>query len=454
MKKLLTAMLAVAMTVFMAMPAFAATSTPTTKGSITVSNVQDGKEYAAYKIFDVTYNGDAYSYTIDSTSPWFTTVKNLYTVSQVNGTTTYNVADRGTSAAAVAKALSDALDAMGSKPTPAAFVSGTASNLDLGYYFVTTTTGTVCSLTTTNPNATVVDKNEQPPFEKSVDDQDVEIGQELTYTITGKVPDTTGYNEYTYEVSDTMSAGLTYMDGVTVTFGDEGIDTTGKYEKTSNGFKLTFDMTKYQQHVGKTITITYKAKVNENAVTTEAGNPNAASLKYSNNPADNNSFGTENKVVKVYTCNINIFKHVKDQTTALANAKFKLHNADGKYYKWDEVAKAVTWVVDANDATEVVTDNAGKASFKGLEAGSYKLTETEAPAGYNKLTSDKDVKVTRTGTDPNVTITGNDVDVPNSTGTILPSTGDMGTKALYALGGLMAAGAAVALVARKRASRR
>lgn len=478
MKKLLTAMLAVAMTVFMAMPAFAATSSSTAdagKGSITVTNPQEGATYTAYKIFDVTYDGDGhYAYTISANSPWFElVVKDFFnTTPTANDASILNVdttALKDNKTVAQAAAAFNAVDktmvaSEYQKVLQKVGETMQATDLPLGYYFVTTgATGAVCNLTTTDSSVNIVDKNEVPDFNKTVDDTDanVEIGQELTYTITGKVPDTTGYTEYTYEVSDAMSAGLTYIDGVTVKFGDEAIDTTGKYTLNDNGFTLTFNMVDYQQYVGKTITIIYKAKVNENAVTTEAGNPNKAQLKYSNDPTDNTKFGTDEKVVKVYTCNINILKYDGNHADKkLAGAKFKLYNADGKYYKWDEANKAVTWVDDAKDATEVVTTDDGKASFKGLEAGSYTLTETEAPAGYNKLTSDINVVINRGDDAITATVNGvsngdisNPVKVPNSTGTILPSTGDMGTKVLYALGGLMAAGAVIALVARKRASR-
>lgn len=453
MKKLMIALLAVVMSAFMAVPAFAATSTGQ-KGSIEVTNKHEGQTYTAYKVFDVTYDGDNYSYTIDSSSPWFESTKANFDMEQVNGTTTYNVKElkAGKSAATAANDF----NAVQPKPAGIELTNGKAENLDLGYYFVTTTTGSVCNLTTTNPSVTIVDKNEQPPFEKVVDDQDVNIGQTINYTITGKVPDTTGYANYTYEVTDALSNGLTLNHNVKVMFGDTEI-TSGTLNYDANGFTLNFDMTKYQAHVGKTITITYSAVVNENAVVGAAGNPNAAQLKYSNDPADSTKTKTEDSKVDVYTCEVNILKHkASDEASLLAGAKFKLYKNDAGqklYYKWNDTDKKVEWVSEA-DADVVATTADGKAQFKGLEANIYYLTETEAPAGFNKLTSDVTVNVTRTHADGNVVITGNDVKVPNSSGIELPSTGDMGTKILYAIGGALIIGAAVALVARKRASHR
>lgn len=455
MKKLLTAMLAVAMTVFMAMPAFAATSsTADATGSIKVSNAHAEKTYTAYKVFDVTYDGDGnYSYTIDSSSPWFDAANANYELEQVNGTTTYNVKDVKTSAAAAAKAFND----VAAKPADGVVLTnGEATGLPLGYYFVTTGVGTVCSLTTTNPRAEVVDKNEQPPFEKTVDDKDVNIGQTVNYTITGKVPVTTGYTTYTYKVTDTLTAGLTLNHDVKVMFGDTEIsDVAVTYG--ANGFELTYDMVKYQAHAGKDITITYSAVVNENAVIGDAGNPNAAKLEYSNDPTDTTQTGTEISKETVYSCSVNVLKHkAGDDTAMLAGAKFKLYKMNGAekvYYKWNATDKKVEWVAAA-DADELTTDGDGKAQFNGIEAGAYFLTETAAPDGFNKLTSDEPVTITRTHVDGNVVITGQEAKVANSAGTELPSTGDMGTKALYAIGGVMAAGAAIALVARKRASRR
>lgn len=216
MRKLFTVLLALAMTLALAVPAFAADTT----GSITITNPQGDRTYTAYKIFDVTYSGDHYSYTISDTDAAFTTVKayadvtaNGLTLTPVGKTGKYNVSTGDSfSAASFAQYLKTNAGSLG---TGTAFtqVGNTmkASGLTPGYYFVSGTSGTVCELATAK-DIQIRDKNEAPQIEKSVDDADrtVEIGQKLTYTITGKVPSTKGYTEYTYELTDTMSEGLTF----------------------------------------------------------------------------------------------------------------------------------------------------------------------------------------------------------------------------------------------------
>ena len=93
-------------------------------------------------------------------------------------------------------------------------------NLALGYYFVTSGLGSVCNLTTTDPQATIYDKNDKPVIEKTADTTTADVGQTINYTINGKVPSLTGYKSYTYKVTDNMSEGLTFNKDVVVKFGD------------------------------------------------------------------------------------------------------------------------------------------------------------------------------------------------------------------------------------------
>lgn len=202
-RKLFTVLLALAMTLALAVSAFAADT-----GSITITNPQGDHTYTAYKIFDVTYSGDNYSYTISGTEAAFNTVKtyadvaaNGLNLTAVANTNKYNVSiGAGFSAASFAQHLKTNAGSLG---TGSAFtkVDNTmkASGLALGYYFVSGTSGAVCELATAK-DIQIRDKNEVPQIEKSVDDNDgtVEIGQVLTYTITGKVPSTKGYTEFTY----------------------------------------------------------------------------------------------------------------------------------------------------------------------------------------------------------------------------------------------------------------
>ena len=401
MRKLFTVLLALAMTLALAVPAFAADT-----GSITITNPQGDRTYTAYKIFDVTYSGDHYSYTISDTDAAFTTVKayadvtaNGLTLTPVGKTGKYNVSTGDSfSAASFAQYLKTNAGSLG---TGTAFtqVGNTmkASGLTPGYYFVSGTSGTVCELATAK-DIQIRDKNEAPQIEKSVDDADrtVEIGQKLTYTITGKVPSTKGYTKFTYQVTDTMSEGLTFNKDVKVTIGGTAV-TDAAITYNDNGFEASINMMNYQKQIDAPVVITYTATVNENAIQRDK-ETNTATLKYSNDPADKNSFKESSVEVNVFSFNIVINKYAADnESTKLEGAKFVLKNAEGKYYKYDANTKAVTWVVGKADTTEVTTDVNGVARFDGLQAGTYKLEETAAPAGYNQLTKDITIVLNKDG---------------------------------------------------------
>ena len=471
MRKLFTVLLALALTLALAVPAFAAGT-----GSITITNPQGDRTYTAYKIFDVTYsdNGKNYSYTISGTDPTFETVK-AYADKAANGLTLTAVADTGKynvsvgadfSAASFAQHLAQYLKTnVNSLGTGKAFATEgntvKASGLDLGYYFVSGTSGAVCELATAQ-DIKIRDKNEAPQIEKTVNDNDgtVEIGQVLTYTIKGKVPSTTGYNKYTYQVTDTMTEGLTYNGDAKITIGSTNV--TGAITNNEKGFVANVDMTKYQEQIDDPVVITYTATVNENAIQRNE-ETNTAELKYSNNPADKDSFGGSSTTVDVFSFNIVINKYATgDENTKLEGAKFVLKKTvDGEtqYYKYN-TAKKVEWVTDKTQATEVETDNKGAARFDGLEAGTYNLEETAAPAGYNQLTEDITIELKKDGSatigsapsapgDAHSLTAG----VANSTGTMLPETGGTGIVIFVTLGALAVICSGVFLVTNKRMSK-
>lgn len=464
MRKLFTVLLALAMTLALAVPAFAADT-----GSITITNPQGDRTYTAYKIFDVTYSGDHYSYTISDTDAAFTTVKayadvtaNGLTLTPVGKTGKYNVSTGDSfSAASFAQYLKTNAGSLG---TGTAFtqVGNTmkASGLTPGYYFVSGTSGTVCELATAK-DIQIRDKNEAPQIEKSVDDADrtVEIGQKLTYTITGKVPSTKGYTKFTYQVTDTMSEGLTFNKDVKVTIGGTAV-TDAAITYNDNGFEASINMMNYQKQIDAPVVITYTATVNEKAIQRNE-ETNTATLKYSNDPANKDSFKESSVEVEVFSFNIVINKYAAgNESTKLEGAKFVLKNAEGKYYNCDTATKAVTWVVGKADTTEVTTDVKGVARFDGLQAGTYKLEETAAPADYNQLTKDITIVLNKDGSatiDSASSTLGADhsltAGVANSTGTMLPETGGIGTVIFVALGALAVICAGVFLVTNKRMSK-
>ena len=386
MRKLFRVLLALAMTLALAVPAFAAETT----GSITITNPQGGHTYTAYKIFDVTYSGVNHSYTISDTDAAFSTVKK-YADEPANGLNLTAVADTGKYNVSIGAGFSAASFAQHLKTNVGSLGTGTdfttdgntvkASGLDLGYYFVSSTSGTVCELATAK-DIQIRDKNEVPEIKKDVDDNDrtVEIGQVLTYHITGKVPSTTGYTEFTYQVTDTMTEGLTFNKDVKVTIGGTDVTAAATITNNGNGFVASVNMMHYQDQIDKPVVITYTATVNEKAIQSDK-ETNTATLKYSNDPADKDSFKESSVEVNVFSFNIVINKYAKgNENTKLEGAKFVLKNAENKYYKYDAATKAVTWVDDKSAATEVSTDANRAARFDGLQAGTYSLEETAAPA--------------------------------------------------------------------------
>lgn len=467
MRKLFTVLLALAMTLALAVSAFAADT-----GSITITNPQGNHTYTAYKIFDVTYTADGvnYSYTISETDAAFSTVKayadvaaNGLTLTPVANTNKYNVSiGTGFSAASFAQYLRTNVGSLG---TGTAFtkVDNTmkASGLTLGYYFVSGTSGAVCELDTAK-DIQIRDKNEVPQIEKTVNDDDgtVEIGQVLTYHITGKVPSTKGYTEFTYQVTDTMTEGLTFSKNVKVTIGGTDVTAAATITNNENGFVASVNMMNYQDQIDAPVVITYTATVNEKAIVNDK-ETNTAVLKYSNDPANKDSYKESTVTVDVFSFNIVINKYATgNENTKLEGAKFVLKNNEGKYYKCDAATKAVTWVDDKSAATEVSTDANGAARFDGLQAGTYSLEETVAPAGYNQLTKDITIVLDESGSatiDGAASAPGTDhsltAGVANSTGTVLPETGGTGTVIFVALGALAVICAGVFLVTNKRMSK-
>ena len=473
-RKLASLLLALVMVFALATTAFATAPGTTTTGSITVDNPVAGQEYKAYKIFDVVYDdaGVNYSYTIKGDNEWYDTVSGY--ARGANGLTLTHVADTTAntyvvtitdafSAPAFAAALKAALDAGTTTFTGTGLTKSgspekaSATVNELGYYFVTSSTGALCNLTTTNPTVIIHDKNDMP-FEKEVDKTNVDVGQTVTFTITGKVPDYTGFNEYIYKITDTMTDGLTFnRDSLTVKVGEATVtsDCNISYEASTapQTFTVSIPVLTNKYAFGAKIEVTYTATVNEKAIAVIS--TNQAKLTYSNDPTTGDTKDSQIEEEKVYTSKIviNKFETGKEETK-LPNAEFVLYKLVGdgttkNYYKWDETEKKVGWVADMADATVVKTNEGGAASFDGLANDTYYLVEIKAPAGYNQLTDPVEVKVEGGTTEAQLSVTAK---VENQAGTLLPSTGGMGTTVFYVLGAVLVLGAVVLLVTKKRMS--
>ena len=324
----------------------------------------------------------------------------------------------------------------------------------------------ICSITSTLPDATVQVKAKYPEIQKSVNDYSVEVGQIVTFTITGQVPDTTGFKKYDYIISDEWTKGLELdQDNVNFEVTIDGTIVEVVPEYTANGFTLTFDMTKYQDKVGKEIKVTYKLKVTEDAISSTT-TENKATLTYSNNPKDlTKKTTTPPQIERVYSSKVEVTKvDGANKETKLAGATFVLKGSEG-YYKevmeGDKLVK-VEWVANEDDATHKTTDETGVISFEGIENGDYQLIETHAPDGYNKLPNPVDVKISGSYEKDEVT-EENVLDKPipvvtyttveNFTGTSLPSTGGVGTTMFIIIGSLLMIGSLLVLITNKRMSK-
>lgn len=436
-------------------------------GTITINGATKEKVYELYRIFDLTMAGEtAVAYTINEKWEAFfaeggagagyivDSGEGLNPITVNKESKFINITDSNVeefSRLAQVYAVGLTADASQTATTDTLVFSG----LPLGYYLVypqgatdiLEEDGCICSLTSTVPEAEVNVKATYPSITKTDDAVSADLGQTVNYTITGKVPDTTGFTTYEYTVQDTMSSGLSFNQDVAVTFGGVEIAAAVDYTTISNGFIVTFDMAGYQDYAGEEIVITYSAVVNENAVVKDKVEKNKAILIYSSDPKDSEK-KTETPPIEeeVYTSQIVIDKvDGTDNSVKLAGAEFILKNEQGQFYHLEN--NVVTWVAEA-DATPVTTDETGAASFDGLKDGTYYLVETKAPDGYNLLTEPVPVDVNKDGASKvSVSVVS---EVANNSGTTLPETGGMGTTVFYTLGGALVLGACVLLITKKR----
>lgn len=477
LKRVLAVLLTAIMTLAMATTAFAAA--PQT-GSLTVTvnakNTLEGQTIKVYKLFGLTVSkATSYNYEVNETYkkmiaqalgvPETSTSEVLYkklTECKGNPTAIQKFADDFT-----ATALKDKIAETKSSGKLGQVSEYNFTDLDYGYYLVyqTGTKELQSSLVTVEGNDTTVNlKGEAPSIEKTADKETVEIGQVVTYTIKGTIPDTTGYEQYTYIIHDKLSKGLDFVKnaqgeaqvstdyGVSVQIKD-GVASTPTATLSGDGNRImTLDLSKWirenQASKGQEFTVTYYAKVNAKADVTEK---NEAKLEYGNDPQ--NTITTKPSEAKTPTYPLQIHKSIKDNKDSyLAGAIFRLYKTE-QDAKDDTNPIAVTgsngsYTVDpvqAGDNKQYDMESIGDGTtvskgmnlkLNGLAAGDYWLVETAAPDGYSGITAPIKITIEKsTDTEVNNWTISKDntpeadkiIDIENSAGTILPGTGGMGT---------------------------
>lgn len=472
-KRIVGFVLALAMVLALSVGAFAAA---VNEGRITIDNAITGQTYTIYEILHLeSYNKESNAYSYKATAAWkdfveSKDIKDTYLVTNDQGYVTWAASADAAAFAKLAQAYAANLSGnQGQVEATSATV--VFDNLDLGYYLVDSTLGTLCSLDTTNPDVTIKEKNVEPTNEKEVEEDsintygktnDADIGQTVNFksTITAQA----GAENYLFH--DKMSAGLTFTAVTKVTL--NGTDVAAEnYEVVTTG--LTDDCTfevRFTQAFCDTlkandkIAISYTATLNENAVVGVEGNPNESKIEYGQS---GKTTTTPPSKTTTYTWDMDVIKYANlDESKRLENAQFVLLNkdkskvatfADGKLTGWETVPEAgtddeITWP----EGSVLTTNAQGEISVAGLDSDTYYLREVQAPAGYNKLADDVKVEITRIINDEKNAMTYEKytAKVNNNSGTELPSTGGMGTTVFYILGSVLVLGAAVVLVTRKR----
>ena len=496
-KKLFALLLALAMIMGISTTAFAAQIVDTQKdgsASITIKNASKGETYGVVKLFDASVTGTedgsiVYTGDIPETLKSYFEIDNGYIIAKDSS---------------LSKEAVDAMAEWAKTVTPEATAESNGSeltfnNLKYGYYVVTSTQGAVITVNSTNPNAVVYDKNtNEPVIVKNVDDADVYIGQTVTYTATSTVYNYLGEGEgakrvVEYEISDTLPDFLTKVKVISIVIDeDANISTTEDQTDVTTQFDNTKKITipwvdeggNNLYANGSLIILKYTAVVTNNAkIDSTTGNVNKVTLQpYVDDGGNKEPWEDsyeDDEVIYTYAAAL---QKVDENKKALAGAKFsakglKVTGSSGLY-----TVTAYDSSDDAADGDVMECDDEGQLVILGLPSDeTLVLTETEAPAGYNKLVNNIELSAQKTGEeikaskttiyyDENGEVTDTETStsytkityneklqkkaiiVENKKGTELPSTGGMGTTLFYIFGSILVLAAVVLLVTKKRMS--
>ena len=495
MKKLMAALLAVAMVCAMAIPAFAAggAGATTGEGKITIDNAVIGHTYKIYRILNLQYNETAKSFRYEKNNKWgaFVDEQSDKLAVDANGVVTWKEGVSAEKDGAPIKALAIAAGQY-VKDQGTAFAADDSKvaasstvifdNLPLGWYLVVSdlTTDAICSIDTTAKEVTIREKNGAPTVEKEVEyasgswgqGNDGNVGDTVNFQTTINVTDG---NPTNYVLHDQMSNGLSFdAKSIVVKKNDKPFDSYKMGTPSDNcTFEIIFDEGSLQAN--DTVVVTYSATINNGAVVGPTGNENETWLKYGDNGE------TTHGKTKTYTWSFNIFKYFTDSNNDmqyLADVEFVLYRKDNtanktEYAQFNSNNKLTGWTEAENEATKLKTNATSTVAVEGLDAGTYFLKETATPGGFNGLTSDVEVQIdsscnTLSGAtytvkykmananDEDFTDAGDEKIVPieNKRGTTLPGTGGIGTTIFYVVGGGLMVAAAILLITKKRMENR
>lgn len=478
----------------------AATAKPTT-GTITVTNAKAGEEYKVYKILSLESYDDskkAYSYVKNPAGDkWNDFVDNSKDYLKINndGYVTF-VAGKDNTEGAREFALK-AMD-YAKKNKIGATATATASEgkdtditvqfdgLSLGYYLVESSVGTACSIDTTNPNVTIKDKHDAPNISKKIIDGDglsgvitdngtknsVNIGDFVAFEVTIFVKP----NAKNYVLHDQMDKHLQLLQVAYVRDNENheyrhGEEFSVKPERYNQGnptdgctFELSFTDSFYKTYrqdidAGKLteIRVQYIAQVKDDAPI-DTAMPNKAYLTYGEHSK------TQEVKTNTYTWGIPVFKYTEKTGAkeALAGAKFILSTdsnfAEGNVLNFTNIGNTYRYASTGGN-NELVSADDGMINIQGLKSGTYYLKETKAPDGYNLLKTPIKIVVTgdaATGkpvikVDTNGTSTVvKRVEVQNNKGSLLPSTGGMGTTLIYVVGSILVLASGIVLFSKRK----
>lgn len=468
-----------------------ATAAPT-KGSITVKNAAPNETYKAYKILSLeSYdeNAGAYSYKKPGGewNKFIDSNMDKFFASNSEGYITLKSTDndevRKLAFSAIDFAQKNSVKATKTANASAAKTDNATAvfeDLDLGYYVIESTSGAACNITTALPNATIADKHDNPSVSKKIvhggtiikdgAQNSVNIGELVVFETTIYVkPGIRNYilhdnMDNNLKFSHVHDVNLYYPNEPNLSKQNPSIGTGGYYNvKTTNEDGCTFELSftenfysEYKEAIDTRkitkITVQYLATVNDDAPINTAMK-NTAWLTY----GDKNT-KTDKSETETYTYGIPVFKFTGNDTP-LAGAKFILTTDknvnEANAIKFTQVYEKYTYVAgQQNGITTLESQSNGYIKIQGLEAGTYYLKETEAPKGYNKISEPIKIVV---GTDENgkqtITVSDRSVDkvkVQNNTGSLLPSTGGMGTTLIYVVGSILVLASGIVLFSKRK----